>query len=58
MLPDGSAKLDHVTARLTVCQAKGCQFHEIAEHGEQVPGIDSIAARLWGRLLFHLVIGL
>jgi hypothetical protein len=34
MLPDGSAKLDDVTARLTVCQAKGCQFHEIAEHGE------------------------
>jgi hypothetical protein len=43
-----------VAACLTVCEAKGCQFQEIAEHGKKVPGVDSIAARLWGRLFFHL----
>jgi hypothetical protein len=43
-----------VAACLAVCEAKGCQFQEIAEHGKEVPGIDSIAARLWGRLFFHL----
>jgi hypothetical protein len=39
---------------LTVGQANGCQFQEIAEHRKEVPGIDSIAARLRGRLFFHL----
>jgi hypothetical protein len=43
-----------VAACLTVCEANGSQFQEIAEHGKEVPGIDSIAARLWGRLFFHL----
>jgi hypothetical protein len=43
-----------VAACLTVYEANGCQFEEIAEHGEEVPGIDSVAARLRGRLFFHL----
>ena len=30
------------------------QFHEIAEHGKEMPGVDSIAARLRGRFFFHL----
>jgi hypothetical protein len=54
MLADRAAKLDDVAARLTVCEANGRQFQEIAEHGKEVPGIDSIASRLWGRLFFHL----
>jgi hypothetical protein len=54
VLADGAAKLDDVTACLTVCEANGRQFQEIAKHGEEVPGIDSIAARLWGRFFFHL----
>jgi hypothetical protein len=43
-----------VAACLAVCEANGCQFEEIAKHGEEVPGVDSIAARLWGRFFFHL----
>jgi hypothetical protein len=54
VLADGAAKLDDVTACLTACQSNGCQFQEIAKHGKEVPGIDSIAARLWGRFFFHL----
>ena len=54
MLADGAAELNDVAAGLTVGEANGCQFQEIAEHGKEVPGIDSIAARLWGRLFFHL----
>jgi len=54
MLADAAAKLDDVAAGLTVCEAKGCQFQEVAEHGKEVPGVDSIAARLWGRFFFHL----
>jgi hypothetical protein len=46
--------LDDVAACLTVGEANGCQFQEIAEHGKEVPGIDSIAARLGGGLFFHL----
>jgi hypothetical protein len=54
VLAEGAAKLDDVTARLAVCEANGRQFQEIAKHGKEVPGIDSIAARLWGRFFFHL----
>jgi hypothetical protein len=53
MLADGAAELDDVAAGLTVCEAKGCQFQEIAEHGKEVPGVDSVATRLWVRLFFH-----
>ena len=49
VLADTAAELDDVAAGLAVCEANGCQFEEIAEHGEEVPGVDSIAARLWGR---------
>jgi hypothetical protein len=54
MLADRAAELDYVAACLTVCETNGSQFQEIAEHGKEVPGIDSIAARLGGRLFFHL----
>ena len=54
MLADRAAELDDVATGPTVCEANGGQFQEIAEHGKEVPGIDSIAARLWGRLFFHL----
>jgi hypothetical protein len=57
MLADAAAELDDVAAGLTACEAKGGQFQEIAEHGKEVPGIDSIASRLWGRLFFHLESG-
>jgi hypothetical protein len=42
-----------VPACLTVGEANGCQFQEIAKHGHEVSGIDSITARLRGRLFFH-----
>jgi hypothetical protein len=54
VLADTAAKLDDVTASLAVCQADRRQLHQIAKHGEEMPVIDSIAARLWGRFLFHL----
>jgi hypothetical protein len=43
-----------VATCLTVCETNGSQFQEIAEHGKEVPGVDFIAARLWGRFFFHL----
>ena len=49
MLADAAAKLNNVAAGPAVCYANGCQFKQVAEHGEEVPGVDSIAARLWGR---------
>ena len=49
MLADAAAKLNNVAAGPAVCDANGCQFKQVAEHGEEVPGVDSIAARLWGR---------
>ena len=54
VLADAAAKLDDVAAGLAVCEANGCQFQEIAEHGEEMPGVDSVAARLWRRFFFHL----
>src|SRR5271156_873663 len=55
VLADAAAKLDDVPARLLVCEANGCQFNEIAEHGEDVAGGDSVAARLWRGVFFHLL---
>ncbi len=50
MLADAAAKLNNVAAGLAVCEANGCQFKQVAEHGEEMPGVDSVAARLWGRI--------
>jgi hypothetical protein len=53
LLANAAAELHDVAASLAVCEANGGQFKEIAEHGEEMAGIDSVAARLWGRLFFH-----
>ena len=54
VLADAAAQLDDVAAGFTVGEANGRQFKEVAEHGEEVPGVDSVAARLWRRFFFHL----
>jgi hypothetical protein len=43
-----------VTAGGFVCEAHGGQLRQIAKHGENVPGVDCVATRLWGRFFFHL----
>ncbi len=55
LLADAAAKLDDVTPGFFIGEANSCQFEEIAQHGEEVPGVDSVAACLWGRRFFHLV---
>jgi hypothetical protein len=45
--------LDDVTPGLPVHEANGRQFQEVADHGEEMPGVNSVAARLWGRFFFH-----
>jgi len=54
VLTDAAAQLDDVTAGGFVGKTDGREFHEVAKHGEEVPVIDSVAARLWGRFFFHL----
>ena len=54
VLADAATELDDVAAGLRVGEANRRQFHEVAKHGEEVAGVDSVAARLWRRLFFHL----
>ena len=53
MLADAAAKLDDVLPGLSIGETDCGQFNQIAEHGEEMPGVDSVGARLWGRLFFH-----
>src|ERR1700754_4940103 len=54
VLPDAAPELDDVATSFRVCQANRCQLHKIAEHGNDVAGVDSVAARFWRRFFFHL----
>jgi hypothetical protein len=36
-----------VTPGRLIGEANGGQFQEVAEHGEEVAGVDSVATRLW-----------
>ena len=54
LLADVAAKLNDLGARLLVRETNGCQLGEIAKHGEDMPGVNFVAACLWGRLFFHL----
>jgi len=54
LLTDVAAELNDLGARLLVCETNGCQLDEVAKHGEDMPGVDFVAACLWGRLFFHL----
>ena len=56
LLSDVAAKLNDLGARLFVCETNCCQLDEIAKHWEEMPGVDSVAACLWGRLFFHLAV--
>jgi hypothetical protein len=37
MLAHAASELDDVTTCFAVCEANGCQFQEIAEHGKEMP---------------------
>ncbi len=50
MLADAASELDDVTPGLPVREANGRQFQEVADHGEDVTGVNSVAARLWGEV--------
>jgi hypothetical protein len=48
--------LNDLGARLLVRETNGRQLDEVAKHGEDMPGVNSVTACLWGRLFFHLAV--
>ena len=50
-----AAKLDDVTAAFAAGEVHGGEADDVAEHGEEVAGVDLVGSRLGGRLWFHSV---